>query len=97
LRNGAKLRHSFTKQLPHRTGICEILETVSEVYVNLSFSKYGDFGDVQQVNDWLFPIFHRYENDKRPVIMVHPLSGQVCTIYTYSDFVFASVGERISV
>lgn len=89
------MRHFFTIQLPKRTGACEILETVSEVYVNLSFSKYGDFGDVPQVADWLFPIFHRYENDKRPVIMVHPMNGQVCTIYTYSDFVVAHVEERI--
>jgi hypothetical protein len=90
------MRHFFTIQLPQRTGSLEIVETISEVYINLSFSRYGDFGDVQEVTDWLFPILHRYENDKRPLIMVHPIRSQVCTIYTYSDFVVSCVEERIS-
>ena len=69
------MKHLFQIQLPQRSASLEIIETISEVYVNLWFSKYGDFNDLQLVTDWMLPIFSRYENDKRPVVVTSPSSN----------------------
>ena len=80
------MKHNFQIQLPQRSASCVIVETISEVYVNLEFSAYGSFNDEQQIRDWLFPIAYRYEHDQRPLIITGKYGTG--TLYTFEDCFF---------
>ena len=59
----------------------DITEEPNRIFVRLRFDKYGDFGDDKEISNWMLPLFERYDNDHRPIVMDNPSSGQTAAIF----------------
>lgn len=70
----------YTKTFPERTGTVEFIEQPEQVIVKVTFTKYGFFDDDAEVRQWLTPLFARYEDDPRPVVMANQHSGEVAVV-----------------
>ena len=67
-------------KLPKRTGECRVTERPDRILLELSFSEYGDLGDLAEVKAWLGSIFEKYEGDARPVYMPNPTTGELAIL-----------------
>jgi hypothetical protein len=67
-------------KLSKRTGSCRVTEKKDRIIVDLVFDRYGDFGDLAEVNAWLSELFAPYDRDARPVFMQHPLTKELAVI-----------------
>lgn len=68
-------------KLPKRTGILTITQEPDRILVKLTFDRYGFFGDEEAIKEWLGPLFEQYDNDKRPLVMKNPTTGEIATIF----------------
>ncbi len=68
-------------RLPTRDAWLEITEEPERVFMKVTLSKYGEFGDDKIIHDWLVGIFKKYDDDPRPTVMPNPISGEIATIY----------------
>ena len=68
-------------KLPKRIGVCILTEHPDRIEVTVHFSKIGDFGDVAELEQWLTPIYERYDNDPRPVVSIHPRTGETAVVW----------------
>lgn len=71
--------------------VCQITEEKNRVLVKLRCSKYGDFGDVEEMTQWLGPILGRYDTDLRPIVMDNPTSGQTLTVFGDENWSFGII------
>lgn len=67
-------------KLPKRSGKLEVIEEPTRIVMKIRFDKYGDFGDLDEVKKWLWPIMEKYEADPRPMIMDNPMTGERVTV-----------------
>ena len=71
----------YVLKTPYRTINLEFEEYPDRVVQRLTMTKYGDYPDLQAFVEWLRPKVERYDGDGRPLIVHHPLTGQVATIF----------------
>jgi hypothetical protein len=67
-------------KLPNRTGEMRVTERPDSIVMELSFSDYGDLGDIAEVSAWLRSIGDKYEDDPRSVYMPHPLNEELAIL-----------------
>jgi hypothetical protein len=67
-------------KLPKRTGECRVTERADSIVAELTFSDYGDLGDIAEVKAWLGSIFEHYDDDPRPVCMPNPNTGELAIV-----------------
>jgi hypothetical protein len=67
-------------KLPKRTGELRVTERSDLIVAELSFDRYGDLGDIAEVETWLGSIFAKYDEDARPVCLRHPLTGELAIV-----------------
>ncbi len=67
--------------LPTRNGMLEVIEEKNRILLNLTFDKYGFFGDEAEINGWMLSILDNYQNDIKPFVLTNPITGQVGTIF----------------
>jgi hypothetical protein len=73
--------HRYEIKTPHRTGTVTFREEADKTVQKLRFTRYGDFGDMEQIATWLWPLILKHDRPGVPFVAHHPLSGQVVTIY----------------
>jgi len=67
-------------KLPRRTGECRVSERPDSIVMELSFSQYGDLGDLAEIGAWLQSIGEEYEGDPRPVFVPNPTTGELAIL-----------------
>jgi hypothetical protein len=76
----SKHRETYVFRCSDRTCTVVIRECRDHVKFDLTMSKYGRGQDEEAFEAWIKPLVERYENDPRPVVMPHPLTGQTAIV-----------------
>lgn len=71
---------TFTLNTGARRVTLIVTEAPTRVFLGLTMSRYGEFGDDAQIREWMAGIIVPYDVDPRPFVTVNPCSGETATI-----------------
>lgn len=91
----AKLPETHRLDTGPRQFAVTIWELPDRVIVDLVATKYGEYGDTAEFAAWYLPLVERYDDDPRPLVTKHPLSGQTAVTFDNGVIVMPpSYGEK---
>lgn len=70
------MKKEFKIQLPKRRAWIEVDERQNAIEIKLRLDKYGEMGDENEIQNWLYSIISPYDSDPRPIVMVNNHSGE---------------------
>jgi hypothetical protein len=72
-------------QTAARTGRIEVRLREDRIEMRLTFTRYGELGDVDEIARQLAAVLRRFDGDPRPLLFVAPDLGQQTRIATVAQ------------